>query len=218
MNRYGLFTRNGTLIVTRNRYLQIGVKSFLEDPQNGICHPDRCNAIFIDVESLTYITDLGFILKYAVDNYCPVIFICTDGEMSIVLKGRFSHLDSRDNLCSWYKQLVTLLSPNLSLYYMRAFNEFLLLSRLGFIRLMIVSLINRGCTFDDIARQLGIPQKSLYRYINSLSSYFSVKSSKFLFYFLKTKFPPYYFDSRLKEYLEKIPRSSLERLQPLALS
>jgi len=198
MNGYGLVMQNGPLVVTHNHYLKAGIESFLNEKARKRCLAASHNAIFIDVESLKFVSDPGVILKYAVDHHCPVIFICSSGEMSMVFRGKFPHLDARDTLLDWCEQLASLLSADKPLYYLKVFNDFLLLQKLGPVRLIILSLMNQGFSFDAIAQELCLPQKSLYRYINGLVSYFDVKNASFLFSLLRDKFPSHYFSSRFR--------------------
>lgn len=219
MNRYGLSTQStqsGPLVITRDRYLRIGIETLVRGLDKKKWYPGSRNAIFIDIESLNFIHEPGIILNYAVANQCPVIFICSHGEMSMVFRGRFPHLDSREKLSVWQERLRPLLSPDLPLYYLNEINEFLSFKKLGPVRLKIITLINQGYMFDIIARKLCLPQKSLYRYINGLVSYFEVKNSSFLFSILRERFPPHYFSSPFKEYTKNKPNQSSGNLQLIA--
>lgn len=72
-------------------------------------------------------------------------------------------------------------------------------------KMAIILMANKGWTFSLIARTLRISHKTLYRYTGGLVSYFNVKNINFLFYFLRARFPPSYFDSRFGDYSPRTP-------------
>lgn len=203
MNNNGTLLHNHITIMTQNNFLRHGLISFMRDIHASDIHTDVKKIVFIDVCSLKFISDLGVILNNAYINGCSVILVCSGGEMSMVL-GRLPHINAAQSLSSWEMKIRTLLCPNLIPYYLKEFNELLFLKKLGVIRLLIIFMISKGISFNGIAQTLSLPDKTLYRYIGGLVSYFNMKNSSFLFFFLKTRFPPSYFDSWLpEEYTEK---------------
>ena len=69
---------NKISIITDNEYLKLGLFSLLDDLDPKIIVN---KAIFIDVDSLKLMSDLGIILKNAYANRTSVILICSAGDM-----------------------------------------------------------------------------------------------------------------------------------------
>lgn len=188
-------------IITDNEYLKLGLLSILSelDPKSFVG-----NAIFIDVDSLKLMSDFGILLKNAYANRASVILICSGGDMSMVLE-RLPHIDINEKLALWPRDITTLLRSNLTYYFIKEFNDLICVKKLGAMKMAIILMVNKGWTFSLIARTLKISHKTLYRYTGGLVSYFNVKNINFLFYFLRSRFPPSYFDSRLTDYSPRAP-------------
>lgn len=192
---------NKISIITDNEYLKLGLFSLLDDLDPKIIVN---KAIFIDVDSLKLMSDLGTILKNAYANRTSVILICSAGDMSMVLE-RLPHIDINAPLSVWMRDMPSLLRSSLTYYFIKEFNNLICVKKLGSMKMAIILMANKGWTFSLIARTLRISHKTLYRYTGGLVSYFNVKNINFLFYFLRARFPPSYFDSRFGDYSPRTP-------------
>ncbi|AMO83960.1 hypothetical protein DSM2777_18540 [Obesumbacterium proteus] len=180
-------------IITNNEFLKLGLISVLDKLAANII---ITKAIFIDVDSLKLISDLDAILKDAYANRMSVVLICSGGDMSMVF-GRLPHIDIRAHISTWMRDIVGLLRSSLTHYFVKACSDLICVEKLGSMKMAIILMINREWSFSLIARTLKISHKTLYRYTGGLVLYFNVRNINFLFYFLRSRFLPSYFDSRL---------------------